>query len=150
MFELKGRLKNLTVDERGIHIQYAKAFMKGEKTIPFSQVVAVQVKKPGLMNGYIYFQTVGATGTRGTIQDISTDDNSIVFNGKDKYQMALQIKTYVENAQRSSYVNPVPQVSAPVENASAADEILKLKNLLDMGAITQEEFEAKKSQLLKL
>ena len=33
---------------------------------------------------------------------------------------------------------------------SAADEILKFKSLLDMGAITQEEFDAKKKQLLGL
>lgn len=36
----------------------------------------------------------------------------------------------------------------PVE--SSADEILKFKNLLDQGIITQEEFEAKKKQLLGL
>lgn len=34
------------------------------------------------------------------------------------------------------------------ENVSAADEILKYKNLLDMGAITQEEYDAKKRELL--
>jgi predicted Zn-dependent peptidase len=32
--------------------------------------------------------------------------------------------------------------------ASSADEILKFKNLLDCGIITQEEFEVKKKQLL--
>ena len=31
---------------------------------------------------------------------------------------------------------------------SAADEILKFKNLLDAGIITQDEFEKKKQQLL--
>lgn len=41
----------------------------------------------------------------------------------------------------------------PIENnatVSPADEILKYKNLLDAGAITQEEYEAKKKQLLGL
>lgn len=33
---------------------------------------------------------------------------------------------------------------------SNADEILKFKNLLDSGIITQEEFDAKKKQLLGL
>ena len=33
---------------------------------------------------------------------------------------------------------------------SQADELLKFKNLLDMGAVTQEEFDAKKKQLLGL
>ena len=35
-------------------------------------------------------------------------------------------------------------------NVSAADEILKYKNLLDMGIITEEEFEFKKRELLGL
>ena len=33
---------------------------------------------------------------------------------------------------------------------SAADELKKFKDLLDIGAITQEEFDAKKKQLLGL
>ena len=41
-----------------------------------------------------------------------------------------------------------PEVS--VSSVSVADEILKFKNLLDVGAITQEEFELKKKQLLVL
>ncbi len=36
------------------------------------------------------------------------------------------------------------------ENESLTDEILKYKNLLDMGAITQDEYDAKKKQLLGL
>ncbi|WP_334308104.1 SHOCT domain-containing protein [Aminipila sp.] len=37
---------------------------------------------------------------------------------------------------------------API--ASAADEIKKYKELLDLGAISNEEFEAKKKQLLNI
>lgn len=40
--------------------------------------------------------------------------------------------------------------SASSNSLSAHDEILKLKNLLDIEAITQQEFEAKKKQLLNL
>ncbi len=38
---------------------------------------------------------------------------------------------------------------APAE-LSSADELLKFKNLLDMGIITQEEFDTKKKQILGL
>lgn len=42
---------------------------------------------------------------------------------------------------------PAPHpVAAPA--SSVADEILKFKQLLDMGAITQEEFDKKKKELL--
>ena len=43
----------------------------------------------------------------------------------------------------------VPQ-EAPVQLESVADEIKKFKELLDLGAITQEEFDAKKKRLLGL
>ena len=45
--------------------------------------------------------------------------------------------------------NEKPQAAAPVA-PSAADELLKFKQLLDMGAITEAEYNAKKSQLLGL
>ena len=50
----------------------------------------------------------------------------------------------------------VPAQSAPVATAPAAapsapmDDLLKLKNYLDQGIITQEEFDAKKKQILGL
>ena len=40
--------------------------------------------------------------------------------------------------------------SAVVQQTSAADELKKFKELLDMGIVTQEEFDAKKKQLLGL
>ena len=43
-----------------------------------------------------------------------------------------------------------PVMQQPIVQSSVADEILKFKNLLDMGAITQEEFDAKKKELLGL
>lgn len=41
-----------------------------------------------------------------------------------------------------------PSFTAPTNSISVADEILKYKNLLDIGAITQEEFDKKKTELL--
>lgn len=42
-----------------------------------------------------------------------------------------------------------PQATAPAA-PSTADELLKFKQLLDMGAITEAEYNAKKAQLLGL
>ena len=39
---------------------------------------------------------------------------------------------------------------ANTNSLSSADELKKFKELLDMGVITQEEFDAKKKQLLNL
>ena len=53
------------------------------------------------------------------------------------------------------HVQFIPDKNRKSENnieqiQSAADEIKKYKELLDQGIITQEEFETKKQQLLKL
>lgn len=41
------------------------------------------------------------------------------------------------------------QQNAQVSRGSAVDKMVKLKALLDSGAITQEKFEAKKKEILK-
>lgn len=51
----------------------------------------------------------------------------------------------------SQQVYSQPQVLQPIiQSSSAADEILKFKQLLDIGAITHEEYNAKKKSLLEL
>ena len=69
------------------------------------------------------------------------------FNDKDnKYFKAIndisKVKEYIEN-----YIHKRSTGSATSSNL---DEIRTLKELLDIGAITDEEFEAKKAQLLNL
>lgn len=53
------------------------------------------------------------------------------------------------SAEVEKYIVPFAIPSQPVM-PSTADEIKKYKELLDMGAITAEEYEAKKKQLLRL
>jgi len=59
----------------------------------------------------------------------------------------IEIKSAFEQYKQA----PAEPVSTTIVNErSDADEILKFKGLLDSGIITQEEFEAKKKQLLGL
>lgn len=65
------------------------------------------------------------------------------------------INSFPEKALKSLTTEPAVEQSAPSTPQSSPatdplDEIKKLKGLLDMGAITQEEFDAKKKQLLNL
>jgi hypothetical protein len=55
----------------------------------------------------------------------------------------------IRNSQTERIVSAI-QNSAQPQTVSAADEIKKYKELLDMGAITPEEYEMKKKQLLGL
>ena len=64
-------------------------------------------------------------------------------------------KVYSESAQQilsllTIICNSNSTVEAPNTGASAADEIVKFKQLLDQGIITQEEFDKKKQQLLNI
>lgn len=52
----------------------------------------------------------------------------------------------LQPADGSGYAKDVP--AAPGSTASPADELLKYKELLDLGAITADEFQQKKDQLL--
>ena len=52
--------------------------------------------------------------------------------------------------ERISEANKAKNAPSVVQQISAADELKKFKELLDMGIISQEEFDAKKKQLLGL
>ena len=78
---------------------------------------------------------------------IGTSSGRIIFKGignRDEIYEAIN-KLIIERQEKSK-VEPVKQ-EAPASNL---DEIKKLKDLLDAGIITQEEFDAKKKQLLGL
>ena len=75
---------------------------------------------------------------------ISTPSGNVKF-------MSIQNFSEIQKVISELILNRPKQVaSAPVSVASSADELKKYKELLDMGAITQEDFDAKKKQLLDL
>lgn len=82
--------------------------------------------------------------------------------GGAQYQQAEMMKTRSKDFKHCPKCNsadiseipegePIPAAETPAAPAaSAMDELKKLKELLDMGIVTQEEFDAKKKQLLGL
>ena len=140
--------KSIIVSDAVVTIQKEKSLLasKREKTIPIIQITGVEVKKPGpLVNGFIQIQTAGQISgnsgfkVSGGAYNAVTDENAVVFTGKENYEIALKIKDYI-----LSY-------SPQTQNAlSGADELVKFKKLLDDNVISQEEFDIKKKQLLNL
>jgi hypothetical protein len=122
---------------------------KREKTIAIRNVSSVEVKRPGGFAGFVQFSIAGGKARdssytlSGGAVDAAKDENSVLFFGMDNYETALKIKAFVE----SWADKPTSTLSNPV---SAADEIRKLKALVDEGLITQDEFEQKKRQLLSV
>lgn len=118
--------------------------LKGEKSIPIRNITAIQIKKPGMTTGYIQFAQHGMMESEGGVFDAVKDENTIIFNKKD-YEQALELKDYIEDIQDQQN-NSTTQTN----EKSEADELSKFKQLADEGVITQEEFEAKKKQILGL
>lgn len=65
-------------------------------------------------------------------------------NEADRYGALLE---FILSENKKPVTKPVPK-PAPVQSASNVDELLKLKSLLDCGAITQEEFNSEKAKIL--
>lgn len=117
--------------------------LKGNKEIYLRQITGIQLKLAGLTYGYIQFTIPGGIEDRGGIYDATTDENTVTFTVAEN-ETANAIKSKI--AELMDARDTVPAVS----QLSTADEIKKFKDLLDTGAITQDEFDAKKKQLLGL
>lgn len=146
-FYFKSNGKYHVVVENGYLRWSSKGFMnlmaqgsKGEKSIPIKSITAIQIKKPRLTTGYIQFAYSGASESKGGIMDAVRDENTITFSSKKELAQAEELKALIESIQNES--------SQPTASSSDADEILKFKELLDAGVITEGEFEAKKKQIL--
>lgn len=81
--------------------------------------------------------------------------NKISSNGVSKYIFSvnaggpMRYSVYIDDAIAACEVKPCKNDTAPAAaTGSVADEIKKLKELLDSGAITKSEYEAQKKKLL--
>ena len=83
-----------------------------------------------------------STSVKGSILTINTGVQTFAFGVGQAKECKKQIE---QAAQRVNLTK-----TAPKNNADNTQEIIKFKQLLDSGVISQEEFDAKKKQLLVL
>lgn len=148
VFEFKSNGKfTVTVDDNNVKIQprgmmnfLNKGGSKGEKSIPLKSITAIQFKEPKLTTGYIQFAYSGSSETKGGTMSAVKDENTITFI-KSELELARELVDLIESKRHENKSEPIQQISA-------ADELIKYKGLLDAGVLTQEEFDAKKKQLL--
>ena len=130
--------------ERKGFMAFATQGLSGSKSIPMSAIQSVQIKDAGaILNGYIQFGILGGVEHKGGLSNAANDENSIVFLNTSN-ELAHQIKDYIETA----ILHPQDTDNESLPQPSIADELLKFKQLLDMGVITQAEFDAQKKKLL--
>lgn len=144
--EYRGYNGTLVLDKRGVTIKRgAKGFilgggmLRGDKTIPYRSITAVQLKMAGLTAGYIQLSLQGGQEAKGGLFQSTKDENSVHFyQGKNK--QFQEAKAIIEERIEAS-LGGTPATSN-------LDELKKLAELKEAGVITEDEFEKKKKELL--
>lgn len=136
----------ITISSKGFW-NFANRGLVGEKTIDLNAIQGVQYKAPSTMLvGYLQFITPGGGDAQRGLKGAVKDENTLVIGSKDEAQLAEQMKEYIERYIRER--NQIQGSTTIINQTSNLDELKKLKELLDMGAITEEEFEVQKQILL--
>lgn len=160
LMELKGTNGTVVVYEDKVIIKRKGLFalasqgIKGDTTFFYSNLSGVDYKKPGLTNGYIRFVAAGTvtqnskTGLFSTPTDSAQDPNTVILRAFNRKMPAQSEELYNLIMKKIDEVQSKQNTTMPA--ISSAEEIAKFKQLLDQGIITQEEFDAKKKQLLGL
>lgn len=141
----------LTISRPGLMSKISLGFT-GDKTVMINQISGVQIKKVGLARGYIQFIMAGTKEAKSGIIGGKIDENIVYsdsFFKKKNNQINSnfeEIKKYIEefNSNQNGNTTIIQNVKSP------AEQVKELKELLDMGAISQEEFDKKKKELLNL
>ncbi|MBQ7780169.1 MAG: SHOCT domain-containing protein [Clostridia bacterium] len=154
---------NLWHDTLEVYDNKVVGYLNGNKTMTwyFKEYIGIDIVKANMNSQFA--QVVFLTGMNsknrvvgidfGSAQNLNAmkDTNRILFcSGMFSFgktnDFANSVGAVIKKAFENYKDNDVVEVSDSTN--SAADEILKFKNLLEQGIITQEEFEAKKKQLL--
>ena len=110
---------------------------------PYSEIESLEITSAAL------FSTYGILTVR-----IQGKDIPIPFVRSKKPKLERAIKELERMREKgeigSSSTGPADQASGKAPDSDPYEEMKKLKELLDLGIITQEEFDTKKKQLLDL
>lgn len=140
----------LTISRPGLISKFSHG-LSGDKTILINQITAVQLKKVGFSRGYIQFIISGHEERKSGVVKGEKDENIVYFDnfGSKKNleynNNADEIKKYIEN------FNSQSQLTTPIsitQQSDKYDKLKKIKELLDNGTLTQEEFEKEKQKIL--
>lgn len=119
----------------------------GLKRVKITDITSIQHKEPTKnIVGFVQFAYPGSIESRGGAATAINDENAIPYYIERVSEMR-EIVDYIENAREKGRNKPFEPVVIN-QGVSAADELKKYKDLLDAGVITQEEFDAKKKQLM--
>ncbi len=155
--EIQGRAARVAFDGHFVTISRTSALGrmtvgKGVKKIPLGQISGIQLKPAGVaMNGFIQFTVPGGNEVRSKFGhqtfDAVKDENSVVFTKKQQPAFE-QLRHEIEQALIRRHAPAQPVAPASPVSASIPEQIEQLARLRESGAITEDEYTAKKVELL--
>ena len=144
--EYKGYNGTFILTDAGVIIKRgAKGFLlgggmlRGDKTIPYTSIVAVQLKKAGMTAGYLQLTLKGGSEAKSGLMQSTTDENTVNFHAR-KNKDFLEAKEKIEAR--------ISQSSGSQQSRSGADELEKLAALKEKGILSQAEFDSEKAKIL--
>lgn len=157
--------KNLYYDKIEIYNNKVVGYLEGHQNMTwyFKEYIGIDIVKAGMNSQFaqIVFLTGVNSKNRVIGIDLSCAQNanaikdtnrilfcSGMFSFKKTNEFAMSVGNDIRAAFENYKNNDVVAVTGSV--SSVADELKKFKELLDIGVITQEEFDAKKKELLGL
>jgi membrane protease subunit (stomatin/prohibitin family) len=139
----------VAIERRGLWARMTLG--KGTKSFPVTAITGVQLKPAGIVPGFIQFTVPGGNEQTSSFghqsSDAAKDENSVLFGGRrqaDFVAVRDAVQAAVAQVQRRAQA-PAPRRAA----TSVADELAKLAHLLDVGVLTQAEFDGQKAKLLR-
>jgi len=113
---------------------------KGDKDILLEEISSVEFKRPGLVyEGYLQLVFIGSQDSKGGVYQAVGDANTVMFKRRQEPAF-LAMKEAIEER--------IEELRRPAPAGGSLDDLEKLAELRDRGIVTEEEFEAKKRQLL--
>jgi hypothetical protein len=141
--QLEMNKTSIFIKRKGV-ISFLSQGMTGDKEILISQISSIQFRNADdLVKGYIQFAFVGGQEAKGGIMEAVNDENTVMFFLKQQ----PEFETFKQELRER--MNKL-RAGGNSKSHSSLDELEKLASLRDRKIITDEEFEAKKCQLLGL
>jgi hypothetical protein len=130
----------------------------GKASMPTKQFGFIYETASPYVNGRMVYRYLPSdyAGKRGIVKDLiqnGTKRQGFTMCAEIGVGMLVRYYAELDNAIEAGEVLPPPRfrtvaASAKTTSGSVADELLKLKQLMDAGALTKEEYEAQKKKLL--
>lgn len=151
MLTARGANGTVTFDGNTVSLEKRSALgaKQGTKTYTLRSIGAVQYfKATALLNGYVQFSVMGEVSKKNRTvyggapsSDMAKDENAVIFR---KSQLA-EFEALVEAIRLAQNAEEAPAVTPATD---PAQQIASLAALRDQGILTEDEFAAKKAELL--